>query len=178
MLQRDFIRRFAARRTRRQRRPDLSIADRKHPRSILPEVRQKPDLTSRAGLRRRGDRRLRLRRSDELGEARSAAQQDHRGERSVVRRSDISQATGPLEQSHRVDRARGLRKADGPQETRPRAQQFNVLETDPARTDGQHREAALRRKPRHLPVPRHGEHFFYPSRRGRCTIFLVRVQKF
>lgn len=157
MFQRDVKYRPTFRRAGRERHHDFPIADREYPRSVLREIQQEPNLPERKRLRRQGDIRLRIRPSGEAEEARPAVQLHHVGERSVVRRSDVSGAIGSVVQPHRVDRADGLRETAGSQMARRQGEPFDVPETGPAYTDGRTREAPLLRKSPHLPVPRHGE---------------------
>lgn len=156
MFQRDVKYRPTFRRAG-ERHHNFSITDRRYPRSVVREVQQEPNLPEHKRLRRQGDIRLRVRRSAEAEEARPIVQLHHVGERSVVRRSDVSGAIGSVAQSHRVDRADGLREIAGSQTARRPGEQFDVPETGAAYTDGRPRETPLLRKSPHLPVPRHGE---------------------
>lgn len=164
MFQCDVKCRPAFRRAGRERRHDFPIGDREYSRPVVHQILQQPGLSEYTRLRCQGDFRSRVRQSEEAEKARPAVQLHHVGEGAVVRRPDVAGAAGSVVQSHRVDRAYGLRETAGPQMARRQGEPFDVPGPDSARTDGRPREAPFLRESPHLPVPRHGEraaHFFF-----------------
>lgn len=142
---------------------DFSIADRKHSRSILPEIQSDSNHSEYTRLRHQGDFHLRIRRLEEAEKARTTVQQPHVSKRSVVRRFDVFGATGFVVQFHRVNRTHGLREIATSQMARRQGEPFDVPGTDPTCADGRPREAPFLRKSSHLAMPRHGKRIAFFS---------------